>query len=115
MDQHVAGAVAAASLVAGVTGSVLLGAGAGAVVALLVSSEPLRVRGATALAGFVLAVAGSQPLGTWLELNESLVGGLALLLSIFGIPLVLEGRALFSDGTIRQFVKGLFNRKGGTP
>lgn len=113
MEQQVAAGVTAASLVAGATGSVLLGSAAGAVVALCVSDGPLRARSATALAGFALAVAGAPSLAGWLELGPTTVSGLALLLSLFGVPLVLEGRALIADGTIRNLVKSFLSRKGG--
>lgn len=99
--------------VAGITGSILIGAMAGAIVGLCVSKVSLQDRILSAIAGLAIGLAGAQPLSDFLELEGKLTGGVALLLALFGVPIVLEMRAIIADGSLREFITRFLIRKGG--
>lgn len=113
--ERMASMLTAVLAVVGATIGVVVGAMLGALISFVISDAPIRSRFGTSVLGLLIGTIGAPATGTWLELNQHVWVGVALMLGIFGMGIISEAVGLLKDGTVRQIIKAIIQmRSGGT-
>lgn len=106
--------LAAALAIIGATLGVLIAAGAGALIAVIMSADPFRARVWTGVGGMILALIGAPALAAWFDLSDHALNGIALLLGLYGMAAASEGVLMIKDGTLRRVLLTIFRKPGSS-